>query len=437
MESGTSNQSRIIARQGDETVVEKREQLRVDRARVLHRIQELAKIGEAAGGGVTRKALTEEDRQGQELIQTWMREAGLMVRRDQAGNLIGRREGTNQSAPAVIIGSHIDTVPNGGNYDGTIGVIGGIEVAQILAEQEIVTTLPLEIIAFCDEEGTRFQGGLFGSRAMVGKVTRRELDAEDEAGISRKQALAAFGLEPELLATAERTSAEIKVFLEMHIEQGPYLQAANVPVGIVTGIAGPCWMTIRLTGEAGHAGTVPMNLRRDPLMASAEIIYALEEIVTKEKDAPTVATVGKVSVFPNGANVIPAHVEFTLDLRDSDLERRTNVLDEIRAKIAEVCRRRMLKYDMKENLAQEPVQCAGHVIESFARASMDSGIRAPQMISGAGHDAMMMSYITDMGMLFVRCKDGISHNVKEYADIADIAEGTSILLNTALHYLND
>lgn len=412
-----------------------RQLLKVNQQRMLQRIKELSQIGKTKQGGVTRKALTAEDQAGLELVKKWMVEAGLTVRTDHAGNVIGRKEGTDPNAPAVLIGSHIDTVPNGGNFDGTVGVIGGIEVATIIEEENLQLAHPLEIISFSDEEGTRFQGGLFGSRAMVGKTTEKDLQTKDENGITRTEALKNVQLDPNLLATVKRTSEQVKVFLEMHIEQGPYLQSVNKPVGIVTGIAGPSWFSIKIQGLSGHAGTVPMSLRNDPMGGATEIIQAIEVIAIKDPSAVTVATVGKIEAFPNGTNVIPEYVEFTLDLRDIDLQRRDNALHDVKNAVNQICEKRGLTYDITEHLIQDPIQCADHIIQAMTKAGETIGVEAPLMISGAGHDAMIMSEITDIGLLFVRCKDGISHNPNEWAEIEDIEIGTSLLLETTLNYM--
>ncbi|MEB1808515.1 MAG: Zn-dependent hydrolase [Bacillaceae bacterium] len=412
-----------------------RQLLKVNQQRMLQRIEGLSQIGKTKQGGVTRKALTAEDQAGLELVKKWMEEAGLTVRTDHAGNVIGRKEGTDPKAPAVIIGSHIDTVPNGGNFDGTIGVIGGIEIATIIQEENLQLPHPLEVISFSDEEGTRFQGGLFGSRAMVGAATEKDLQAKDESGLTRAEALKKIKLKPHLLATVKRTPEQVKVFLEMHIEQGPYLESVNKPIGIVTGIAGPSWLTIKIQGQSGHAGTVPMTLRNDPMGGATEIIQAIETIATKDPSAATVATVGKIQAFPNGTNVIPEFVEFTLDLRDIDLQRRNDALYEVKEKVRTICEKRGLTYDITEHLIQDPIQCADHIIEVMRKAGETLGVEGPLMISGAGHDAMIMSEITDIGLIFVRCKDGISHNPNEWADIEDIEIGTSLLLETTLNYM--
>jgi len=407
---------------------------RVSRERIAIKLDELAMIGTTPTGGVTRLALSNEDQQAMELVAKWMKEAGLKVHIDHFGNLIGRMEGEDPTAPAVMIGSHIDTVPNGGRYDGTIGVLGGIEIAKMIKEEKILIEYPLEIVAFSDEEGTRFQGGLFGSRGMVGTVSEHELDKKDDAGISRYEALKAFGLEPERRKESIRNKGEIKVYLEMHIEQGPFLQAQNLPVGIVTGIAGPAWMTLKITGESGHAGTVPMGLRKDPMAGAAEIICNIEKICKQDLLVPTVGTVGKLNVLPGGTNVIPDSVEFSIDLRDIDLERRNDRLARVEQVIERICTERGLTFELTHHLIQDPIHCAGHVIKTMENLERVLSLDAPKMISGAGHDAMSMSEITDIGMIFVRCRDGISHNPKEWSDIEDISKGVSLLLETALSY---
>ncbi|MCM3760199.1 M20 family metallo-hydrolase [Alkalihalobacillus oceani] len=408
---------------------------RVNSQRMMKRLEQLAEIGRTAEGGVTREALTIEDRQAQMQVAKWMEEAGLIVYHDHFGNLIGRKNGNNRQAPAVMIGSHIDTVPNGGMFDGTVGVIAGIEIAQILKEAAVTHDHPLEVVAFLDEEGTRFSGGLFGSRGMVGKVGPEELWKTDEAGVSRLEAMRSFNLEPEKCRQSVRGQGEVKVYLEMHIEQGPYLQAVNEPVGIVTGIAGPAWFTVKLRGEAGHAGTVPMSLRIDPVAGAAELIARIEQICSQEAEAATVATVGKIRAFPGGANVIAEEVQFSLDVRDTDLQRRTARIEELKVAAQAIAEKRGLQHEFICHLIQPPVECAGHVRARMQAAAKSLGFAPPLMISGAGHDAMMMKEITDIGMIFVRCQDGISHNPKEWAEIEDISKGASILLETTLHYL--
>lgn len=403
--------------------------------RIMDRIEVLAQIGKTTENGVHRMALTPEDKQAQDLVTKWMIEAGLTVRRDQFGNLIGRKEGKIPRAPVVMIGSHIDSVPNGGRFDGTIGVLGGIEVAQSIQSSNIELSHPLEIVAFCDEEGGRFESGLFGSRGIVGKLSNEELSKIDEDGTSRYEALQSFGLNPKQLANSVRGEGEVKVYLEMHIEQGPYLESVNHPVGIVTGIAGPVWFNVKIMGEAGHAGTVPMQLRRDPMMGSAEIIQNIGKLCSVDPTAATVGTVGKIKAFPGGGNVIPSYVEFTVDIRDIELKRRDEVVQLVKREINTICKNKGLKYEIEENLNFPPTLCAPHVVKAMERASKNLQLETSLMVSGAGHDAMALAHITDIGLIFVRCREGISHNPKESAEEEDIIKGVELLLGTTLQYI--
>lgn len=410
---------------------------RVDQDRIFQRVLELAEIGKVGETGTQRFALTEEDKEAQLLVSSWMKEAGMCVWHDHFGNLIGRKEGSNPHLPVVMIGSHIDTVPNGGRFDGTIGVIGGIEVVQAIQEAGIAHQHPIEVVAFCDEEGTRFSDGLFGSRGMIGKVSKEDLMVKDEAGVTRYEALKSFGfgINPDEIEKSVRRKGEIKVFLEMHIEQGPYLEQHKKPVGIVKGIAGPAWLKIQLRGEAGHAGTVPMNLRRDPMTGAAEIIKNIENICKSDTTGTMVGTVGVIEAFPGGRNVIPESVAFTLDLRDIDLERRNRANQEIEAEIKEVCVKRGLNFHIEKLQEIDPVRCSREVVQALEASSRELNIDAPVMISGAGHDAMFMAEITEMGMIFVRCRGGISHNPKEWANREDIAKGTQVLARTVEKYI--
>jgi allantoate deiminase/N-carbamoyl-L-amino-acid hydrolase len=306
---------------------------------------------------------------------------------------------------------------------------------QAIHEAGLQTEHPVEVVAFCDEEGPRFSDGLFGSRGMVGKIQADELQKKDDQGITRYEALKAFGVYPDRIMESVRLPGEIKVYLEMHIEQGPYLESVHQPVGIVTGIAGPAWLRVRLKGEAGHAGTVPMSLRKDPMVGAAEVILAIKQICGQDPTVPTVGTVGKIQAFPGGGNVIPEFVEFTVDIRDIDLNRRDRVIASIFAAIDDVCKRNQLQAEHEELLNVKPVKCSEHVVSVMEQVSETLGYSAPKMVSGAGHDAMILADITDVGMIFVRCRAGISHSPREWADSEDIVKGTQLLLGTVLKYV--
>ena len=412
---------------------------KVNSTRLFNRILELGEIGRGEGGGVTRRALSEEDKKGHELAKVWMKESGMTVHYDHFGNLIGRKEGTNPHLSPVVIGSHIDSVKNGGRFDGVIGVLGGIEIAQVLKEEGTVHERPLEVIAFCEEEGSRFNDGLFGSRGMIGRISPEDLQRTDENDITRFEALAQFSeeIDPRKIAESVLKPGSIHSYLEMHIEQGPYLEEEGLPVGVVTHIAGPHWMTFTLTGEAGHAGTVPMHLRKDPVPAVAEIILFIEQLCNDPANAETVGTVGIVETKPGGSNIIPAEVKFSLDLRDIDLERREALYQEIIAKIREVCSRRKIEWQVQDGMRVPPVPCAPGLVIQLSASMGALGLAPKTMISGAGHDAMLLAEITEVGMLFVRCKGGISHQPEEWADKEDIALGTNVLLETVKVFLNE
>ncbi|MCM3087519.1 M20 family metallo-hydrolase [Bhargavaea ginsengi] len=407
--------------------------------RLQQRIMALGEIGKTQSGGVTRRALSSEDKQGHQLVIGWMQELGMNVRYDHFGNLIGRLEGNLPDMTPVIIGSHIDSVKNGGKFDGVIGVLGGIEVAQTLCEEGFSHTRPLEIIAFCEEEGSRFNDGLFGSRGVAGKLNEADLLKKDEQGITRLEALQNFSnqIQPKNMEQSVLKKGDVHAYLEMHIEQGPYLEAEELPIAVVTDIAGPHWMTITLDGEAGHAGTVPMHLRKDPVPAASEIILFIERLCNMPDAKETVGTVGILEAVPGGSNIIPAKVRFTLDLRDIDLNRREDLFKRIVNKIQEVCKKRGVDWNIEEGMRIPPVSCSHRITSLLLKAMEDIGLPSKKMVSGAGHDAMLMTEVTDVGMIFVRCKKGISHQPEEWADAGDIAKGTETLLAAAKVLLNE
>ena len=411
--------------------------MNVNIERLYNRLTELGRIGQVSDTGVNRFAFTKEDKEAQKLVTKWMEEAGMQVKHDNFGNLIGRKEGNRPELPVVMMGSHIDTVPNGGRFDGTLGVIGAIEVVQVLMENNLQHDHPIEIVAFSDEEGTRFSDGLFGSRGMVGLVTENDLRLKDSDGITRYDAIKSFGfnINPEQYKASVRKRGEIKLYFEMHIEQGPYLQAQNKSVGIVKGIAGPVWLNIRITGEAGHAGATPMHLRKDPMNGAAEIIAEIERVCHNDSASTLVGTVGRINAFPGGRNVIPDSVEFTVDIRDIDEQKRTQAIELIDDKLKKICRERALDGEIEVLQEIEPVMCSQEIIESLEQESHRLNLDAPVMMSGAGHDAMFLEQITDIGMIFVRCKDGISHSPKEWVSKEDILDGTLLLLNTIQRYI--
>ncbi|XEC95164.1 M20 family metallo-hydrolase [Paenibacillus tarimensis] len=407
-------------------------ELTIQANRIGERIERLAGIGKISETGVCRLTLSEEDREAVEIVKGWMELAGMKARIDAFGNLIGRMEGLDPEAPAVMIGSHIDTQPYAGRFDGVVGVLGAIEVVQTMKDLGIAPAVPIEVAAFSDEEGCRFNKGLFGVRGILGRLEEGELDRTDKQGVSRREALAAFGGDPDKFAESEYKPGQVSAFLELHIEQGPVLESLDAPVGIVTGISGPLWWTVDLFGFAGHAGSVPMPLRKDALAGAAKIISGLQMLASGEPGAPTVGTVGSLKVFPDSRNIIPEHVQFTVDLRDIDLERRNRLERKLREIIDQAAKDNGLRVEIREDTNSEPRYCAPRIMDTMREAAADMRLSVPELMSGPFHDALAMSYYCDYGMIFVRCKDGISHNPKEYAAPDDIALGTELLYRTAL-----
>ena len=347
----------------------------------------------------------------------WMAEAGMTVRMDGAANLIGRYEGLEREAPALMIGSHIDTVRNGGRYDGALGVMLAVEAVQTLKDQGRRLPFAVEVIAFGDEEGSRFPTSMTCSRAVAGTADLSVLDQCGPDGVALIRALAAF--EPDLppLSSACRRRGDVFAYLEAHIEQGPVLEAEGLAIGVVTAIAAQKRLSVRFTGVAGHAGTTPMDLRRDPGPAAAEAILLVERVCGVEPGL--VGTVGRIGASPGAVNVIPGAVTFTIDVRAPLADRRDEAAARIEAGVAEIAARRGLGWSLAvdQDLAASP--CDPALTALLERAVAGAGVRVKRLASGAGHDAMVMADLCPTAMLFVRCRGGISHNPAESVDPAD------------------
>ncbi|UIO43769.1 Zn-dependent hydrolase [Brevibacillus brevis] len=398
--------------------------------RLWDRLGQLGNIGKQEAGGITRLSFTPEERAAKDLVTGFMKEAGLTVREDEVGNLIGRKEGKNPAAPVVLVGSHIDSVPNGGDYDGPLGVLAGVEVLQTMQEQGIETEHPIEVIAFTDEEGTRFGYGMIGSRGIAGLIKRDELEQADKNGVTIAEAMRQTGLDPDRTSLAARTPGSVKAYVELHIEQGKVLESCGLSVGIVTGVAGPLWLNFVLEGEAGHAGATPMNLRRDPMAAAAQVMLVIEE--EAGRTGTSVGTVGRLQAFPGGVNVIPGRVEFSLDLRDVDEAIRDEVEQRIYERAEAICAKRnvTLKVELLQRIA--PAVCSDDIQHAVAEACEAEGLEAFRLPSGAGHDCMQLVGLCPVGMIFARSKDGISHNPAEFTTKEDCANGAQVLYRTVL-----
>jgi len=406
--------------------------MKVNKSRLQEHFEIISQYGKIGETGLCRPTLSSIEKETFSVVSGWMKEAGMTVRIDNFGNLIGRLEGKNPEAPVLMIGSHLDSQPYGGRFDGTSGVLAGVEVAMTLTENGITPEVPIEVISFCDEESWRFKKGVFGSRGIVGKHEPEDLDRADKDGITRREALIDFGCDPNKLDESVYPPGSIGAFLEMHIEQGPILDVQNKPVGIVTGIAGPLWLSVKLKGFAGHAGSVPMNLRKDALVGAAKMIGEINSIVKQEPGISTVVTVGSLKVFPDSPNIIPETVDFTIDLRDIDLDRRNQFEQRIRTIIEDLAAEHNLTATIQEEINLEPVRCAEWIQQMIFEESKEMELDCPKMVSGPFHDAVVMSNACDIAMIFVRCKDGISHNPAEFASYDDLAKGTELLYKTAL-----
>lgn len=411
--------------------------MQINSARLQQHFEAMSLIGKIGETGTNRPAHSPDEKRAFELAASWMQEAGMTTRIDNFGNLIGRLEGKNPALPVLMMGSHLDSQPYGGRFDGVAGVLCAIEVAKTLHENNIIPDRSIEVISFADEEGWRFNKGLFGSRGILGKLEEGELQRKDKDGITRGQALKDFGCDITGFKQDEYKQGSIFCFLELHIEQGPVLDVANKSIGVVSGISGPLWWTLKLKGMAGHAGSVPMHLRKDAMLGAAEITVALNQIATQVPGAPTVGTVGTLNIFPASRNIIAEEVTMTIDLRDIDLNRRNRYEQQLRDKIEEITARHQLTYSISEDTNSEPRYCADWIKEIIHNQCKKLHLDAPELMSGPFHDSLPLSYVTDYGMIFIRSKDGISHNPLEYSSYEDLATGTNVLFGTVLGILKN
>lgn len=393
---------------------------------IVRRINDLAAISEGSDN-LTRIYLTKELREAADLILSWMREAGMSARLDAIGNVCGRYEGERPGAPCLMLGSHYDTVRDAGKWDGPLGVITAISCIASLNRRGKRLPFAIEIVGFADEEGVRFASTLLGSRAVAGTFDASVLNLCDRDGVSMRDALVQFGLDPDHIGAAARARCELLGYLELHIEQGPALEVQNLPVGVVTAIAGATRLAARLTGMAGHAGTVPMALRRDALAGAAECIGAIEQFCRADAGG-LVGTVGSIQARPGATNVIPGEVSFTIDMRaPTDMHRKRAVADIVR-QIEAIAKRRQLALQLDVSHENRTAPCAPWLKDQIAQAIEAEGFSVFELPSGAGHDGMAMVEITDVGMIFVRCRGGISHHPDEHVELADVDAGARVLL---------
>jgi allantoate deiminase len=392
---------------------------------VMERLDELAHFS-SEPNALTRLYLSPQHKAAALQVQMWMDGAGLSSHIDAVGNVVGRYEGVKPGLPTLLLGSHIDTVRDAGKYDGNLGVVTAIQGVAALNDRDERLPFAIEIIAFGDEEGVRFPVTLTGSRALAGMLDPAALDAEDADGISIRKALQEFGCNPLKIPEVARRKDEVLGYLEVHIEQGPVLEAENIPVGIVTAIAGASRFQIEVKGVAGHAGTVPMHLRHDALTAAAEMVLAIERIGLETSDL--VATVGKIEAIPGAVNVIPSAARFTLDIRSATDRVRGASIAKLERELASIAERRGARLSLIKSYDAGAATCAPWLIEQLEAAVSNAGARPLRLVSGAGHDGLAMGALCPIGMLFVRCKGGISHNPAEAITAEDVDVAVRVLI---------
>ncbi len=387
--------------------------MRIDSALLERRLDELYAIGAEADGGAYRPLYSSAWASATERVERWLREAGLATRRDAVGNIWGRVEGGGK---AIVTGSHIDTVRRGGRLDGALGIVAGLTAVEALLTEKGKPRRTLEVVAICEEEGSRFATNFWGSRAIVGAI-----DSPDAA---MAEAMRERGLDPATVASAARD--DIDTFVELHIEQGAVLETANVPLAVVSAIVGTAHLELAVTGRPDHAGTTPMDLRRDALAGAAAMIQAIESIA-RAFGAPAVATVGRIRVEPDQINVIPGRVVFTVDLRHSDIGGRRALEERIRSLCSTIASERSLAITMRTLHERPPVPMHPEVRALLMRAAADCGVNATELVSGAGHDAQILATRCRVGMLFVPSVGGRSHSPEERTEPKDLEIGTTVL----------
>ncbi len=410
---------------------------KLDAQRIMERADKLAAFT-SMQGGLKRTYLSPEHKLAHQQLDEWMQQAGFETWQDSVGNQWGRKVSSNPSMPTLIVGSHSDTVADAGKYDGNLGVLLGIAALEQLRDVEL--PFHVDVVAFADEEGTRFNSTLIGSSAVAGVFDSNWLSLKDQGSVTMSQAMVEFGLDPEQVGKDSRSPDEVMAYLEVHIEQGPVLEAQNQPVGVVTGIAGAKRFQFQVKGLAGHAGTVPMGMRQDALCAVAEMIttietYASEKSATEDSatENTVVATVGKCEVSPGSVNVIPGEVSFTLDIRSLEQAQLEHACDDLLTKLNAIAKRRNVSFSEKVLYQASAVPCDASLQsqwgEIVSRVTESEPIFLP---SGAGHDALAMVHLTDVAMLFVRCDKGISHNPMENVQEGDVAVALQCLTQMIL-----
>lgn len=396
---------------------------KVNSDRLLQNLATLAQIGKLPNGGVRRISYTPDDLRARQLVREWMAEAGMAVRIDAAGNIIGTYAGKTSSA-ALATGSHIDTVPAGGRYDGALGVLAGIEVVQTLWDHKITLNHPIEVIVFTDEEG-----GMIGSKAMAGKAVRDPDYYRRDDGTPIESCLAQIGGNWDRLATAQCTAADLAAYVELHVEQGGLLDSSGHQIGVVEGIVSMNRAAIAITGRPNHAGTTPMHLRQDALVAAAHTVLAVERLA-KETPGQQVATIGTLNVSPNAANIVPGRVDLVLDIRDLSQDHVDRLVEQLQDTLKHIAAHTKTDITLTSTLRVEPTLATPLIQGAIAQVCQELDLSYCRLPSRAGHDAQEIGRFTNMGMIFVPSKGGVSHAEDEYTSPEQCVQGATVLLQT-------
>ena len=400
---------------------------RADAKRMEERIKELSEFGANREGGVSRVAFSDADVEGRKYIRSLMEKAGLKVRVDAAGNIIGHREGRNPKLPVILFGSHIDSVPHGGNYDGDVGVLGALECIEILNQQNFLTAHPLEVMVFSDEEG-----GLTGSHAVAGELSQEALQIKSHSGKTIGEGIRFIGGDPDNLQSAKRNPSEILAYLELHIEQGGILEAEKINIGVVEGIVGINLWNVTVLGFANHAGTTPMNQRKDALLAAARLVESVNHIA-RSIPGRQVATVGTIQAEPGAPNVIPGKVVMSLEIRDLEKSKIDLVFEKVKESSEKIAADTGTTISFAAlDVTAVPAPTDQRLRKAIQEAATGLGLTTKLMPSGAGHDAQDLARIVPIGMIFVPSVGGISHSPKEFTIASDVANGASVLMQTIL-----
>ncbi|MBI2209372.1 MAG: Zn-dependent hydrolase, partial [Deltaproteobacteria bacterium] len=415
--------------------------LTINKERLLHDLNAVSRIGIGDHGSVTRLVFSIKELRSRQLLIHLMTQAGLKIHIDRIGNIFGRWNGANPKAPAVLAGSHLDTVVQGGKFDGPVGVVGALEVVRTLKENKFPLSCPVEVVCFVGEESSRFGFSTLGSSLVAGVVQTKDLaNAVDAHGTKLEDILASMGIYRDNLSSIKRDPASVKAYLELHIEQGPILEAKNKKIGVVTSIAAPTRFKVVYTGQADHSGTTPMEMRKDALVAAAHLIAYVEDIssrYSRMEQGRVVGTVGAMKIEPGVINAIPGKAELSIDIRSISAEAKTHVAGLVRERAREIAAQREIAVEILPIREEEPVPLDEGLLPLIREICEQKGIDYEFMPSGAGHDAMQMAKITRAGMIFVPSKRGISHSPLEWTDPEDICLGAQILLETVVRVANE